>query len=43
MPVFRRFHFLVEINRTLRAVELASAKLIKDGKLKRVDPRKGGC
>jgi ATP-dependent DNA helicase RecG len=32
----------IEINRTLRAVELASAKLIKDGKLKRVGPRKGG-
>jgi ATP-dependent DNA helicase RecG len=32
----------VGINRTLRAVELASAKLIKEGKLKRVGPRKGG-
>jgi predicted HTH transcriptional regulator len=32
----------VEIKRTLRTVELASAKLIKEGKLKRVGPRKGG-
>ena len=31
-----------EINKTVRTVELASAKLMKDGKLRHVGPQKGG-
>jgi ATP-dependent DNA helicase RecG len=32
----------VEINKTSRAVELAAAKLVKEGKLEYVGPQKGG-
>ena len=32
----------VALNRTKRAIELATAKLVADGKLQRVGPRKGG-
>ena len=31
-----------EINKTVQAVELAIAKLVKDGKLRHVGPQKGG-
>ena len=31
-----------EINKTVRAVELVIAKLVKDGKLRHVGPQKGG-
>lgn len=41
-PAMTLAQVAAEINRTVRAVELASAKLVKDGKLKHVGPQKGG-
>jgi ATP-dependent DNA helicase RecG len=31
-----------KVGRTLRAVEMATAKLVRDGKLRFVGPKKGG-
>ena len=41
-PAMTLAQVAAEINKTVRTVELASAKLMKDGKLRHVGPQKGG-
>ena len=41
-PAMTLAQVAAEINKTVRAVELAIAKLVKDGKLRHVGPQKGG-